>query len=110
LALNAKGDKLIGQSKRTAPPPCFLKKKLPSKLELLNLQKPSWQLRGELFQGALLFSQKKRIWKRWRIFQNLKMPLEIIFLYHWLIAKEFKKTFPKDLQKQAKWCKCGPKF
>jgi hypothetical protein len=45
-----------------------------------------------------------------RIFQNLKMPLETIFLYHWLIAKEFGKTFPKDLQKQAKWCKCGPKY
>jgi hypothetical protein len=29
--------------------------------------------------------------------------------YHWLIAKEFEKTSPKDLQKQAKWCKCGPK-
>jgi hypothetical protein len=41
----------------------------------------------------------------------MKMPLEIIFLYHWLIAKEFEKTFPKkDLQKQAKWCKCGSKF
>jgi hypothetical protein len=37
------------------------------------------------------------------------MFLEIIFLYHWLIANEFEKTFPKDLQKQAKWCKCGPK-
>jgi hypothetical protein len=30
------------------------------------------------------------------------MLLEIIFLYHWLFAKEFEKTFPKDLQKQAK--------
>ena len=38
------------------------------------------------------------------------MPLEIIFLYRWLIAKEFEKTFANDLQKQAKWCKCGPKF
>jgi hypothetical protein len=38
------------------------------------------------------------------------MPLEIIFLYHWLNAKEFEKTFPKYLQRQAKWCKCGPKF
>jgi hypothetical protein len=38
------------------------------------------------------------------------MPLEIIVLYHWQIAKEFEKTFPKYLQKQAKWCKCGPKF
>jgi hypothetical protein len=37
-----------------------------------------------------------------RIFQNLKIPLEIIFLYHSLIAKEFEKTFPKDLQKEAK--------
>jgi hypothetical protein len=27
------------------------------------------------------------------------MLLEIIFLYHWLIAKEFEKTLPKDLQK-----------
>ena len=26
------------------------------------------------------------------------MLLEIIFLYHWLFAKEFEKTFPKDLQ------------
>jgi hypothetical protein len=24
------------------------------------------------------------------------MLLEIIFLYHWLIAKEFEKTFPKN--------------
>jgi hypothetical protein len=45
---------------------------------------------------------------RGRIFQKLKMPLEIIFLYHWLITKEFEKTFPKDLQRQAKWCKCSP--
>jgi hypothetical protein len=66
--------------------------------------------KGRTFSGELLFSQRKSILKRERIFQNLKMPLEIIFLYHWQIAKEFKKTFPKDLQKQAKWCKCGPKF
>jgi hypothetical protein len=29
------------------------------------------------------------------------MLLEIILLYLWLHAKEFEKTFPKDLQKQA---------
>jgi hypothetical protein len=28
-------------------------------------------------------------------FQNLKMLLEMIFLYHWLFAKEFEMTFPK---------------
>jgi hypothetical protein len=37
------------------------------------------------------------------------MLLEIIFLYLWIFAKEFEKTFPKDLQKHAKWCKCDPK-
>jgi hypothetical protein len=26
------------------------------------------------------------------------MLLEIIFLYHWLFAKEFEKSSPKDLQ------------
>jgi hypothetical protein len=30
---------------------------------------------------------------------KLENALEIIFLYHWLIAKEFEKTFPNDLQK-----------
>jgi hypothetical protein len=29
------------------------------------------------------------------------MLLEIIFLYLWLFAKEFEKTSPNDLQKQA---------
>jgi hypothetical protein len=52
-----KGEKLIGQSKRTAPPPCFLET-----FPIWNhLQKPSWQLRGELFQGELLFIQRKSI-------------------------------------------------
>jgi hypothetical protein len=30
------------------------------------------------------------------IFKILKMLFETIFLYHWLFAKEFEKTFPKD--------------
>jgi hypothetical protein len=29
------------------------------------------------------------------------MSLEIIFLYSWLIAKEFEKTFPRYLQKTS---------
>jgi hypothetical protein len=41
---------------------------------------------------------------------KLENALEIIFLYHWLIAKEFENTFPKYLQKQTKWCKCGPNY
>jgi hypothetical protein len=34
------------------------------------------------------------------------MLFEIIFLFHWLFTKVFEKIFSKDLQKQAKWCKC----
>jgi hypothetical protein len=60
-------------------------------------QKPSWQLRGELFQGELLFSQRKKHLKQGENFKILKMLLEIIFLYLSLFAKEFEKTFPKDL-------------
>ena len=77
--------------------------------EIISIAKPFWQQRGELLKGELLFSQRKSIWNRRRIFKILKMPFEIIFLYHWLFAKEFEKTFTKDLQKQPKWCKCGPK-
>jgi hypothetical protein len=37
------------------------------------------------------------------------MLLEIIFLYLWLFAKEFEKSFPKGFAKTSKWCKCDPK-
>jgi hypothetical protein len=47
--------------------------------------------------------------KKGETLSKLENALEIIFLYLWLIAKEFENTFLKDLQKQAKWCKCGPK-
>jgi hypothetical protein len=67
--------------------------------KLVKLQNPSWQLRGEFLQGELLFSQRKSIWNRGRIFKILKMPFEIIFLYYWLFAKDFEKAFTNDLQK-----------
>jgi hypothetical protein len=70
---------------------CFKKEK--------SFQKPSWQLRGEFLQGELLLSLRKKYLKQGKEFQILKMLLEIIFF--WLFAKEFEKTFPKDLQKQA---------
>jgi hypothetical protein len=38
--------------------------------------------------------------KKGENFSKLENALEIIFLYHWLIAKEFENTFPKDLQKK----------
>jgi hypothetical protein len=102
-----KGEKLIGQSKRTTTPPCFLK------LFFQNCicKKPSWQLRGELFQGGGFYLAKRKAFEKGENLSNFENAFRnFIFLYHWLIAKEFEKTFPKYLQKQAKWCKCGPKY
>jgi hypothetical protein len=82
----------------------FHKRKKP-----FQLQKPSWQLRGELLEESFLFSQRKAFETRGEFSKSWKWILKIIFLYLWIFAKEFKKTFPKDLQKQVKWCKCGPK-
>jgi hypothetical protein len=87
LAINAKGGEFMGQSKRTAPPPIF------------KLQKPSWQLRGELFQEELLFSPRKSIWNRGRNFKILKMLLEIIFLYHGYLQKNLKILLQKICKK-----------
>jgi hypothetical protein len=53
---------------------------------------------------------KGKAFEKGKNLSNLKMLLKNYILYLRLIAKEFEKNFPKDLQKQAKWCKCGPKF
>jgi hypothetical protein len=65
-----------------------------------QLQKLSWQLRGEFLQGSFYLVKENHL-KQGEEFQILKMLLEIIFLYLWLFAKEFENTFLKDLQKQA---------
>jgi hypothetical protein len=77
--------------------------------EIIQITKTLLIAKGRISSGELLFSQRKSIWNRGRIFKISKMLLEIIFLYHWLFTKEFEKTFPKDLQKQPKWYECGPK-
>jgi hypothetical protein len=104
LALNAKGGGINMPKQKDRTTTLFSKNFLK-----IAFAKNLLTAKGRTFSGGLLFSQRKIIWKRERIYQNLKMPLEIIFLYHWLIAKELEKTFSKYLQKQAKWCKCGPK-
>jgi hypothetical protein len=71
-----KGEKLIGQSKRTAPPPCFLK----TFSKLGSFAKTLLTAKRRTFQGELLFSQRKSIRKRGRIFLNLEMPFKIILI------------------------------
>jgi hypothetical protein len=68
------------------------------------LLKPSWKLRGEFHSGGVLFKSKENHLKQGEKISNLEnascnlIPLTIC-----------KKIFQKDLQKQNKWCKRGPK-
>jgi hypothetical protein len=139
--LMPKGEKVLAQSKRTAPPlvllvfrknlqlvSCYVNlfnwydyfqlvfkdrfSKLASKLHTSNWYplKPSWKLRGEFHSGGVLFSQRKSIWNRVRNFKSWKcfsQSYSYIFDY---LQKDFENTFQKNLQKQNKWCKCGPKW
>ena len=104
-----KGERMLAQSKRTAPPPNF-KMSFKFKIGILlcskggesSILKPSWTLRG-FNLGGVLFSQRKSIWNRGRNFQILW------FIYLWLFTKDLEKEFPKHLQKQNLRCKHGPK-
>jgi hypothetical protein len=105
-----KGEKVLAQSKRTAPPPkikitffklvsyCVQKgeKVVISKVVFL---KPSWTLRGGSYIGGVLFNQRKSILNRGRKFQMLKMLLKILLIYLWLFAKELWKEFTKVFAK-----------
>jgi hypothetical protein len=107
-----KGEKVLAQSKRTAPPPTlFLKwvfqigillcsKGGDSSTFKIDILKPSWALRGGIYWGGVLFSQRKSIWNRGRKFQILKMLLKILFIYLLLFAKELWKEFAKELWKE----------
>jgi hypothetical protein len=97
LELNAKRGEInrLKQEDRTTT--LFSKNFFKKGEKLIGIcKKPSWQLRGELLQG-------ENFQKHENAFRN-HIPI------HWLIAKEFEKSFPKDLQKQGKWCKCGLKY
>jgi hypothetical protein len=108
-----KGEKVLAQSKRTAPPPiskvfkevfnwhCIFDifqnwynpfQKLVCKT-LLNTK------RRNSLRGNFCLSQRKSIWNRGRKFQTLKMLLSILFIYLWLFAKSFWKEFYKRICK-----------
>jgi hypothetical protein len=109
-----KGEKVLAQSKRTAPPPLILKRFSIGKFQIgtflcskeeevsifkNDILKPSWTLRGGIYQGGVLFSQRKSIWNKGRKFQILKMLRKILFIYLWLFAKELWKGFTKEFAK-----------
>jgi hypothetical protein len=65
----------------------------------IDILKPSWTLRGGIYQGEFCLSQRKSIWNRGRKFQILKMLCKILFIYLWLFAKGLWKGFIKEFAK-----------
>jgi hypothetical protein len=110
-----KGEKVLAQSKRTAPPPNFktndfhlenfklvsycVQKGGESSIFKIDILKPSWTLRGRFHSGGVLFSQRKSIWNRGRKFQILKILRKILFICLWLLAKGLWKEFTKRICK-----------
>jgi hypothetical protein len=115
--LMPKGERVLAQSKRTAPPPFknflidifqigmlifnwLVFSKLASKYTSnWYILKPSWKLRGEFHSGVVLFESKEKHLKQGEKFQILKMLLTILFIYLWVFAKRLWKDFPKEFAK-----------
>jgi hypothetical protein len=66
---------------------------------LQKLVKPSWTLRGEFHSGGVLFSQRKSIWNRGRIFQNLENASYNLSHMPLTICKKTLKRFSKRICK-----------
>jgi hypothetical protein len=102
--LMPKGERVLAQSKRTAPPPFkknswyisnwydfnwyIFKNSLSIYFQLISI-KTLLKLRGEFHSGGFCFSQRKSIWNRGIKFKILKMLLAILFIYLWLFANNF---------------------
>jgi hypothetical protein len=117
-----KGEKVLAQSKRTAPPIYQFQKYVQmmkffnSSIDILlyskgeessifkiDILKPSRTLRGGFYWGGILFSQRKSIWNRGRKFQIFKMLLKILFAKG--LWKEFTKEFAKTKHVVQTWSK-----
>jgi hypothetical protein len=78
-----KGEKVLAQSKRTAPPPNFktndfqigillCSKGEESSIFKIDILKPSWTLRGEFYWGGVLFKSKEKHLKQGEKISNLE--------------------------------------
>jgi hypothetical protein len=110
LAIHAKGGESISPKQRTAPPPNFktndfqigillCSKGGESRIFKINILKPSWTLRGGIYWGGVLFSQRKSIWNRGRKIQILKMLLKTLFIYPLTILQNTLKRISKRVCK-----------
>jgi hypothetical protein len=119
-----KGEKILAQSKRTAPPPKFKKKNSIDKFQIgiLLCSKggkivfQNWYIKTLLntkrrisFRGSFCLVKGKAFetggenFKSWKCFAK-----SYSFTFDYL-QKTFEKDLQKNLQKQNKWCKRGPK-
>jgi hypothetical protein len=79
-----------------------------SKLEIIS--KTLLTAMGRISSGGAFYLAKEKAFEIGGEFLKIsKMLLKSYSNIIGYLQKEFEKTFPKDLQKQAKWCKCGPK-
>jgi hypothetical protein len=112
LRLMPKGERVLSQSKRTAPPPIqkissiFQNWYFSRKYISIGIYISNWYISQNLlkakrrisFRGSFVESKEKHL-KQERKFQILKMLLEILFIYLWLFAKRLWKDFPKEFAK-----------
>jgi hypothetical protein len=60
--------------------------------------------------GGVLFNSKEKHLKQGEKISNLENASCESYSYTFdYLQKDFEKIFQKNLQKQNKWCKCGPK-
>jgi hypothetical protein len=113
-----KGEKVLAQSKRTAPPLNFKNKvflvsycvQKGEKVVSSKLVKPSWTLRGEFHWGGVLFKSKEKhlkqgekISKSWKcFFQSYSCTFDYLQKVYW---KEFYKEFAKTKLVVQAWSK-----
>jgi hypothetical protein len=61
------------------------------------------------FRGSFYLVKGKAFETRGEISKLENASCNLIHIPLTICKKTFEKTFQKDLQKQNKWCKCGPK-
>jgi hypothetical protein len=76
----------------------------------INILKPSWTLRGGIYQGGVLFKSKEKHLKHEEKISNLENASQNSYSFTFdYLQKNFEKDLQNNLQKQNMWCKCGPK-
>ena len=110
-----KGEKVLAQSKRTAPPPNFKKsfsigmifqidislcsKRGESSIFKINILKPSWTLRGGIYQGGVLFKSKEKHLKQGEKISNLENASQNLIHLPLTICKRTLKRIYKTICK-----------